>query len=106
MRCETVREAIKKKTNIFTGLPLTWTAARTRDMSLSDISKLLSSQPAKLCGLEDSKGNLREGMDADFVIWNPEETIKVSSVVHIIFQENSLRGYIIRKSLISLDRDK
>ncbi|XP_025986246.1 allantoinase, mitochondrial isoform X2 [Solenopsis invicta] len=61
------------------GLSLIWTAARTRDMSLSDVSKLLSSQPAKLCGLEDRKGDLLVGMDADFVIWDPEESIKIEA---------------------------
>lgn len=63
------------------GLPLIWTAAKTRGIPLSDVSKLLSSQPARLCGLEDRKGDLSIGMDADFVIWDPEESIKVSSVV-------------------------
>ncbi|XP_077261820.1 allantoinase, mitochondrial-like isoform X2 [Temnothorax americanus] len=58
------------------GLPLVWTAARMRSIPLSDVSKLLSSQPARLCGLEDRKGDLSVGMDADFVIWNPEESIK------------------------------
>lgn len=107
MRCDTVREASKTETKCFTGLSLTWTAAKTRDISFSEISKLLSSQPARMCGLDDRKGNLSEGMDADFVIWDPEETIKVSSIVRIIFQENSLRGHIIKKiCFIFLDRDK
>ncbi|XP_072751613.1 allantoinase-like [Anoplolepis gracilipes] len=73
------------------GLSLIWTAARTRDMSFSDISKLLSSQPAKLCGLEDRKGNLSVGMDADFVIWNPEETIKIET--NNIYHKNKLTPY-------------
>lgn len=71
-------------------------------MSLSEISKLLSSQPARLCGLDDRKGNLSEGMDADFVVWDPEETIKVSSVVRVIFQENSLREQVIKEFILFL----
>lgn len=73
------------------GLSLIWTAAKTRDMSFLDITKLLSSQPAKLCGLEDNKGDLREGMDADFVIWNPEEIIKIET--NNIYHKNKLTPY-------------
>jgi len=53
-----------------------------RGVSLSDVSKLLSSQPAKLCGLEDRKGNFLVGMDADFVIWDPEESVKVCCTLY------------------------
>ena len=67
------------------GLSLIWTAARMRGISFFDVSKLLSSQPAKLCGLENRKGDLSVGKDADFVIWDPEESIKVSSVVYMLF---------------------
>ena len=56
-----------------------------RGISFFDVSKLLSSQPAKLCGLENRKGDLSVGKDADFVIWDPEESIKVSSVVYMLF---------------------
>nr|XP_012226908.1 PREDICTED: allantoinase, mitochondrial-like [Linepithema humile] len=62
------------------GLSLTWTAARTRDISFSDVSKLFNSQPARLCGLEYRKGRLLEGMDADFVVCNPDSTVKVSFI--------------------------
>ncbi|EFN66060.1 Allantoinase, mitochondrial [Camponotus floridanus] len=76
------------------GLSLTWTAARMRDVSFSDISKLLSTNVAKMCGLEDRKGNLSEGMDADFVIWNPEETIKMKFYI-IILAVSFLAGVIL-----------
>ncbi|KAL6266263.1 hypothetical protein P5V15_003123 [Pogonomyrmex californicus] len=73
------------------GLPLIWTAAKMRDISLSDISKLLSSHPARLCGLENRKGNLSVGMDADFVIWDPEELIKIE--LDNICHKNKLTPY-------------
>ncbi|XP_011875357.1 PREDICTED: allantoinase, mitochondrial isoform X2 [Vollenhovia emeryi] len=73
------------------GLPLIWTAARTRGTPLSEISKLLSSQPARLCGLEDRKGNLSVGMDADFVIWDPEESLTVEA--DDIHYKNKLTPY-------------
>ncbi|XP_071553980.1 allantoinase-like [Temnothorax nylanderi] len=73
------------------GLPLVWTAARMRSIPLSDVSKLLSSQPARLCGLEERKGDLSVGMDADFVIWNPEESIKIEA--GDIHHKNKLTPY-------------
>ncbi|XP_018317679.1 allantoinase isoform X1 [Mycetomoellerius zeteki] len=73
------------------GLPLIWTAARLRDISFSDISKLLSNQPAKLCGLEDRKGDLSVGKDADFVIWDPEKSIKIEA--DDIYHKNKLTPY-------------
>jgi len=92
------KREIRISSKIQIGLPLIWTAARTRGMSFSDVSKLLSSQPAKLCGLENRKGDLSVGMDADFVIWNPEESIKVSSVCCINFEKyRAFYVVIIRK---------
>jgi dihydroorotase-like cyclic amidohydrolase len=38
----------------------------------------LSQNPSKPCGLEYAKGKLKEGMDADLVIWNPEARFQVS----------------------------
>lgn len=73
------------------GLPLMWTAARTRGLPLSDVSKLLCSQPARLCGLEDRKGDLSVGMDADFVIWDPEEPVKIEA--DGIHHKNKLTPY-------------
>ncbi|XP_018348111.1 PREDICTED: allantoinase [Trachymyrmex septentrionalis] len=73
------------------GLPLIWTAARMRGIPLFDVSKLLSSQPAKLCGLENRKGDLSVGKDADFVIWDPEESIKIE--VDDIYHKNKLTPY-------------
>ncbi|MBI1873833.1 MAG: allantoinase AllB [Acidobacteria bacterium] len=53
-------------------LPATWTAARSRGRSLEDISRWMSSAPARLAGLEARKGTIAPGCDADFVVWNPE----------------------------------
>ncbi|XP_032686781.1 allantoinase [Odontomachus brunneus] len=73
------------------GLPLMWTAAKTRALTFPDISRLLSSQPAKLCGLEGRKGTLSVGMDADFVIWDPDESIKIEK--DNIHYKNKLSPY-------------
>lgn len=60
------------------GLSLLWTQARMRQFDLQDVVRVLCSEPAKLCRLDDRKGSLRVGMDADFVIWDPEQTTEVS----------------------------
>lgn len=59
------------------GLSLTWTGGRKRGFTLPQISQLLSANPAKLCGLQDRKGKICVGADADFVVWEPEEKITV-----------------------------
>jgi allantoinase len=44
----------------------------------------MSSNPAKLVGLEKRKGKIAAGFDADFVLWNPDEAFVVepSSIHH------------------------
>lgn len=54
-----------------------WTGARQKNFSLIEISKLLSSNPAKVVGFDKFKGTIKEGMNADFVVWNPEDTFTV-----------------------------
>ncbi|KAG7189670.1 hypothetical protein KM043_017342 [Ampulex compressa] len=73
------------------GLPLFWTVAKTKGLGLMEISTLLSARPAKLCGIDDRKGSLIEGMDADFVIWNPEENLLIRK--DGIFHRNKLTPY-------------
>jgi len=49
-------------------------------IGLGRIVQLLGDVQAKQVGLEAKKGALKEGMDADFVIFDPEETRSVSLV--------------------------
>lgn len=55
------------------GLPIFWTECLKNNMSINDVHRFLSQQPAKLCGLEGNKGRLKVGYDADLCIWDPEE---------------------------------
>nr|CAD7447235.1 unnamed protein product [Timema bartmani] len=66
------------------GLSLFWTEARLRGFTFLDVTRLLSSAPAKLCGLQDRKGCLKEGMDADLVIWDPFRSfqVEISQIQH------------------------
>jgi allantoinase len=58
-------------------LPIIWTEAQKRGFSIEEIGKLVSSNIASFLKLENSKGTIAEGMDADLVIWNPEEEFVV-----------------------------
>jgi allantoinase len=58
-------------------LPIVWTNAHTRGFELNDIARWCSTAPARLARLE-TKGAIKVGNDADFVIWSPEETFTVT----------------------------
>jgi allantoinase len=59
-------------------LPVVWTAARRRGHSFERLTEWLCAAPARLPGLEGSKGAIAPGSDADFVVWNPDETFEVT----------------------------
>nr|CDO39395.1 allantoinase [Blattella germanica] len=63
------------------GLSLFWTEARKRGFSIADVSRLMSRNTAKLCGLSHVKGQLKEGLDADLVIWNPAASFTVNETI-------------------------
>ena len=58
-------------------LPVVWTEARRRGHSLNDLAEWLAAGPARLANLENRKGAIRVGADADFVVWKPDETFVV-----------------------------
>ena len=61
------------------GLPVMWTDLRERGFGLNDLSRLMSAVPARLAGLDQRKGRLAAGYDADIVIWDPEKEFEVVS---------------------------
>jgi allantoinase len=61
-------------------LPLTWTAARQRGISLATVAGWMSLRPARLAGL-DGKGRIAPGCDADFCILAPDEQFQVDTAV-------------------------
>ena len=60
-------------------LAIMCTLARKRKLSLDKVSYLLSARPAEFLGMESRKGSIREGFDADIVIWNPEQRFEVAA---------------------------
>lgn len=54
------------------GLPIIWTEARRRGLSLAEVSQLLSAGPASIARLGDRKGRLAPGLDADVIAFDPD----------------------------------
>jgi allantoinase len=59
-------------------LPVIWTEASRRGFSLTDLTRWMSEQPARLTGCSARKGRIAEGFDADFVIFEPEAEFVVT----------------------------
>ncbi|KAM4772582.1 allantoinase, mitochondrial-like [Rhinophrynus dorsalis] len=74
------------------GLSLFWTSARSRGFTLPDVSRLLSSNPAKLCSLDNRKGSITLGYDADLLIWDPDKEFQVEE--KSLHHKNKLTPYL------------
>lgn len=73
------------------GLPVVWTEARRRGFGLTDVSRWMSAGPAAFTGLNGNKGSLAPGMDADLVIWDPDEHFFLTA--DLIRYKNRLSPY-------------
>ena len=54
------------------GLSLIWTAIQKRGYGIIELVKWMCERPSVLVQLENRKGKIKKGFQADFVIWNPE----------------------------------
>jgi allantoinase len=57
--------------------PAVWTEARRRGIPIERVVEWMSSAPAKLAGIENRKGAIRPGMDADLVVFDPDGAFTV-----------------------------
>jgi allantoinase len=65
------------------GLPLIWTEARARGFGLADLVRWMSVAPARLAGLDDRKGAIAVGRDADLVVFDPAAGFEVrTGLIH------------------------
>jgi allantoinase len=62
-------------------LPVVWTGARARGLSLGDVVRWMSAAPAALTGLT-GKGGIAVGKDADLVAFAPDERSTVGELHH------------------------
>jgi allantoinase len=65
------------------GLSLLWTEGTKRGVNITQISNWTSARTATHAGLDHLKGQLKVGLDGDFIIWDPEAefTVRLSSAV-------------------------
>jgi allantoinase len=56
-----------------------WTQARERGASLVDLARWTSQAPARFAGLSRRKGQISQGHDADFVVWDPDARFEVQA---------------------------
>ena len=59
-------------------LPIIWTDGRARGFTIDRITEWLSRGPARQVGLDQLKGSIKPGADADIVIWNPDAEFRVT----------------------------
>jgi allantoinase len=82
------------------GLPILWTELSRRNYSFEHLVRWMCSGPARLAGLENHKGAIAPGYDADIVIWNPEKRfiVKPKKLHHrhklTPYANQSLRGVV------------
>jgi allantoinase len=60
------------------GMSLLWTEGRKRGVKPGVLLSWMTERTARIAGLQESKGMICVGMDADFAVFDPEETFKVS----------------------------
>lgn len=65
-------------------LPVVWVEAHKRGWTLVNIARWMSEAPAKLAGVEDQKGTVAPGMDADLIVFDAdaEWTVRGDELEH------------------------
>jgi allantoinase len=77
------------------GLPAIWTKMSERHHCFETLAQWMSNGPARLAGLEKSKGAIAPGYDADIVIWNPEKSFSIKP--NLLQHRHKLTPYAKRK---------
>jgi allantoinase len=72
-------------------LPVMWTQALERGYTISHLAEWLCRAPARLVGLDNRKGAIAAGFDADLVIWNPQGVFRVEP--SMIYHKHKLTPY-------------
>ena len=59
-------------------LPVLYSSGKKRGLEIEKLIPLLTENPAKFLGLEDVKGKLEEGYDADIVVWDDTKQFQIT----------------------------
>jgi allantoinase len=68
------------------GLSLLWTEGRRRGVTLGQVVRWMSEKSAEHAGLGNTKGQLRVGYDADFVLWDQEGEYEVRTAISVLMK--------------------
>ena len=78
-------------------LPIIWTDANARGCTVEQLTKWLCTEPARQVGLQHLKGTLKDGCDADIVIWDPDRKFKVApEILHHRHKLSPYNGEVLR----------
>jgi allantoinase len=72
MKAGNFRQAWGGIASLSVALPVIWTEMRKRGLPLENLARWMSAEPAKLAGIEERKGSLAPGYDADLVVFDPD----------------------------------
>lgn len=72
-------------------LPAVWSGARERGRSLQEVARWMGAAPAQLAGLSGRKGSIRVGLDADFVMFDPDSPLVVDPAT--LFHRHAVTPY-------------
>jgi allantoinase len=76
-------------------LPVMWTGASERGLTLRHIARWMAEGPAQLAGCDAHKGRIAAGYDADFVIFEPETEFIVAK--ERLYQRHPVSPYLGEK---------
>ena len=96
-------------------LPVVWTGMAARGLPIERIAEWMAAAPARLAGLDDRKGAIAAGRDADLVLFDPDASFVVDGKAlyhrHPVtpYDGARLRGVVkttILRSQIVFDQNK
>jgi len=82
MKRGSFREAWGGIASLQLALSIVWTEAKKRGIPVEHVVRWMSQQPARLAGLQDRKGAISAGLDADLVVFDPDAVQTVTSLQH------------------------
>jgi len=78
-------------------LAVMWTEAIARGFTINQLAEWLCAAPARLVSLEERKGTIAVGCDADIVIWNPMKEFRVEpGMIHHRYKLTPYAGELLR----------